>query len=352
VDLSDFDYELPPERVAQYPADRRDASRLMVLDRMGGGIEHRRFDELPRLLNPEDLLVLNDTRVLPAKLVGHKASGGRVEFLLVERQGARGVTERWHCMLKAARRLRPGTVIGLDRGVRAVILEPAGDYWLVRFEGRPGASLLEQLEAIGSMPLPPYIKRVPNRSAGDDDRERYQTVFARRPGAVAAPTAGLHFTDALLRRLEQAGVGVAFITLHVGPGTFLPVRSQRIEDHVMHEEAFEVPAATDAAVARTRERGGRVVAIGTTVVRVLESRATEQRRIRPGQGRCGLYIYPGFRFRIVDALLTNFHLPRSTLLMLVAAFGGREHVLAAYAAAIENGYRFYSYGDAMLVTAT
>jgi len=352
VELSDFDYELPPERVAQQPAERRDASRLMVLDRMGGGIEHRRFDELPGLLNPQDLLVLNDTRVLPAKLIGHKASGGRVELLLVERWGPEDETERWHCMLRAARRLRPGTVIELDREIRAVILEPAGEYWLVRFEGRPGEPLLEQLEAIGSMPLPPYIKRAPDRSGGVDDRRRYQTVFARRPGAVAAPTAGLHFTDALLGRLEQRGVGLAFITLHVGPGTFLPVRTQRVEDHVMHDEPFEVPATTADAVARTRERGGRVVAVGTTVVRVLEHQATEQRRIRSGQGRCDLYIYPGFRFRVVDTLLTNFHLPRSTLLMLVAAFAGRERVLSAYATAIDSGYRFYSYGDAMLVTAT
>jgi len=349
LELSDFDYDLPPERIAQQPTARRDTSRLMVLDRTGSAVEHCRFDQLPELLNPDDLLILNDTRVLPARLVGHKASGGRVEILLVERFGPEGDAEVWRCMLKAARRPRPGSTIDLGHGVRAVIVEQADEYGLVRLEGRPGQPLLAQLEVIGSMPLPPYVKRASDRRPRVDDRQRYQTIFARRPGAVAAPTAGLHFTDTLMQRLTRRGIDLAFLTLHVGPGTFLPVRSRRVEDHVMHEERFALPAATAAAVARARQSGGRVVAVGTTVVRVLEFQATRERGVRDGAGRCDLFIYPGFRFQVVDALLTNFHLPRSTLLMLVAAFAGRERVLSAYRTAIDSGYRFYSYGDAMLV---
>jgi S-adenosylmethionine:tRNA ribosyltransferase-isomerase len=345
--VADFDYDLPRELIAQRPAPHRDRSRLLVLDRRTGAVDHRRFDDLAGLLRPHDLLVVNDTRVLPARLVGRKETGGRVELLLIERleDGPRQAV--WRCLLKASRAPAPGQAFELGGGLRGEVLDREGDEWIVRVacvEDR----LDDRLEQIGRAPLPPYIRR--GRDGPDDeDRERYQTVYARRPGAIAAPTAGLHFTAALLGRLGAAGIERVSITLHVGLGTFRPVTVERVEDHVMHEEWMEVSASLVEAVDTTRRRGGRVVAVGTTVVRALEACASGRGLVSGHRGRCGLFIYPGFRFRVVDAMITNFHLPRSTLLMLVSAFAGWEHTLAAYREAVASRYRFYSYGDAMLI---
>ena len=320
----------------------------MQLDRTSGAIEHHHFRDLERLLRSGDLLVLNDTRVLAARLFGHKPSGGRVEVLLLEREGGTDDDQEWRCLIHASRRPAEGSQLTMPQGLTVRILERRDDWWRVRIEAG-GQDVARRLESAGQMPLPPYIHREPRDPHAATDRERYQTVFARRPGAVAAPTAGLHFTRELLQRLEAVGVELAWITLHVGLGTFQPVRVQRVEGHRMHEEAYEVRPDLVHAVRRARERKARVVAVGTTVVRALEHRARGDGQLRPGTGRCDLFIYPGFHFRVVDALITNFHLPRSTLLMLASAFAGREKILGAYREALERGYRFYSYGDAMLI---
>ena len=341
--LDEFDYELPRERIAQHPLPRRDDARLLVLDRASGRLDDSCVRELPRWLEAGDLLVFNDTRVVPARLLGRKASGGRVELLLVERVSPGEPV--WRCLLRASRKPASGARLELADDLWATVLGREADgLWLVAL-ATSSPSLDTALERAGRMPLPPYIERAP----AEDDRERYQTVFARRPGAVAAPTAGLHFTPELLGALAAAGVGAAWLTLHVGPGTFEPVRAEEVDDHVMHAEAFEIPEATAEAVRGARERGGRIVAVGTTVVRALEHAAEREGEVGAARGACRLFVRPGFRFRVVDALLTNFHLPRSTLLLLVAAFAGRERVLEAYAHAVREGYRFYSYGDAMLV---
>ena len=347
MNVADFDFELPQASIAQRPAPERDHSRLLVLDRGVGTVDHRHFAELPELLRRGDLLVLNDTRVLPARLVGRKPSGGRVELLLVERVGEPGDRELWRCLLHSSRKPRRSSTIALDQGIVATVLDREAEGWMIRLECATGP-LAERLERAGQAPLPPYIRR---NAAGPDaeDRERYQTIFAGEPGAIAAPTAGLHFTDRLFDRLRSNGVEHTTITLHVGPGTFWPVRAERVEDHRMHEERFDLPEPAARAVADARRRGGRVIAVGTTVVRTLESRAGDAGTVQSGSGRAGLFIYPGFRFRVVDAMITNFHLPRSTLLMLVSAFAGRELVLWTYRQAVEAGYRFYSYGDAMLI---
>lgn len=328
---SDFDYHLPPERIAQEAAPRGE-SRLLVLDRTGPD-RHARVRDLPRLLQPGDLLVLNDTRVIPARLYGQRGSGGKMEILLIERQGER----EWDALVKPGRRAQPGTVIGFDAGLSAAVLDKREDgHHLLRFS----EPVEPHLDRLGHIPLPPYI----HRPDTPEDRERYQTVYARHPGSVAAPTAGLHFNEELLREIEAAGVGIARVTLHVGIGTFKPVSAERIEEHRMESERYEISEETAAALRRAR----RVVAVGTTVVRTLESAARDG-EVQAGSGSTALFITPGFNFQVVDALLTNFHLPRSTLLMLVSAFAGRERVLAAYEEAIREGYRFYSYGDAMLV---
>ncbi len=347
MNVADFDFDLPAERIAQRPAARRDQSRMLVLDRGTGALRHRRFSDLLELLHPGDLLVLNDTRVLPARLVGHKPSGGRVELLLVEpvEPGAPG--GEWRCLLKASRKPAPGSSIEFGQGLTARVLERDPLGWRVQWVAAEGR-VEQRLEELGRPPLPPYIRRDAER-LDPSDRERYQTVFARRPGAVAAPTAGLHFTEELLRRLEAAGISQTYLTLHVGPGTFQPVTAEQVEDHRIHSEWFELPASAAAAIEAARRRSGRVIAVGTTVVRTLEARARGRGRVAAGSDRCSLFIYPGFRFRVIDALITNFHLPRSTLLMLVSAFAGRDRVLAAYRRAVEEGYRFYSYGDAMLI---
>ena len=346
--LSDFDYDLPAERIAQEPLPHRDASRLMRLDRRSGGVVHDRFDRFPDLLRPGDLVVLNDTRVLAARLSGRKATGGRVQLLLVEPLPDRGEPNVWRCLLDASRPPRVGSDLDFGQGLRARVLARGEEHWRIRFEA-DGGNVGRRLAGAGSMPLPPYIRREETGAQALDDRERYQTVFAEKPGAVAAPTAGLHFTETTLSRLRERDVAVTRLTLHVGPGTFLPVRTERLEEHRMHSERFELPEDVARAVERTRREQGRVVAVGTTVVRALESRAREDGRVEPGAGRCDLFILPGYRFRAVDVLLTNFHLPRSTLLMLVSAFAGRMQVLEAYRQAVAEAYRFYSYGDAMLV---
>jgi len=343
--VADFDYELPRHLIAQHPLPERDLSRLMVLHRASRRIEHRRFRDLPDYLQPGDLLVLNDTRVIPARLVGTRATGGRVELLLIRPHG-----DAWRAMVKCRGRLVPGEQLSLEGGALACrFLErlPGGEA-VVAFDLEPDA-LMAKLDQVGRAPLPPYIKRPKDHDPeAPADKERYQTVYARRPGAVAAPTAGLHFTERLLAALEAKGVERTTVTLHVGPGTFKPVRVERVEDHEMHAEWFEFPEAAARAIARARNRGGKIVAVGTTSTRVLEAAAREG-HLSPRAGWTDLFIYPGFEFRLTDALVTNFHLPRSTLLMLVSAFAGREFILEAYEEAKRLGYRFYSYGDAMLI---
>jgi S-adenosylmethionine:tRNA ribosyltransferase-isomerase len=353
---ADFDYPLPPELIAQAPAPTRDGSRLLVLHRTDSRTEHRQFCELPDYLRAGDVLVLNNSRVLRARLRGHKPStGGQVELLLVEEVAP----NEWWTLLRPGKRVRVGTEIqlrtngGVASLVRAVVLEKNDEgHCRVRFTGTP--NLLDELETHGEIPLPPYIER----AAGAEDHTRYQTVFAQPAGSVAAPTAGLHFTPALLDELRARGVQIHFITLHVGLGTFLPVKADNLADHVMHEERFELPADTADAINAAKREGRRVIAVGTTTVRVLESAAalsTFNFQLSALQSRTRIFIHPPYEFRLVDALLTNFHLPQSTLLMLVSAFAapgelrGRELMLATYAEAVRERYRFFSYGDAMLL---
>jgi S-adenosylmethionine:tRNA ribosyltransferase-isomerase len=334
---ADFSYPLPRELIAQHPLPERAASRLLALDGGSGALRDLRFADFPSLLQPGDLLVVNDTRVLPARLLGRKASGGACELLLERILDTRRILAQ----ARASKGLRPGTSIALPGGATAEVIARRGELHELALD----RDALAYFEAHGNMPLPPYL----GREAEAADRERYQTVFADEPGAVAAPTAGLHFDRATLQALERAGVGIARLTLHVGAGTFQPLRSDDIAAHRMHAERYCVPAATVAAIEAARQHGGRVVAVGTTVVRALESAAAAGELAATG-GETDIFIVPGHRFRVVDALLTNFHLPESTLLMLVAAFAGRERVLAAYHHAIAGRYRFFSYGDAMFVT--
>jgi S-adenosylmethionine:tRNA ribosyltransferase-isomerase len=341
MQLSDFDYDLPERLIAQEPVSPRDASRLLVLPPVGPP-EHRRFTDLEALLAPGDLLVFNDTKVIPARLVGRKATGGKIELLLCEPLEA-GLGARWRAMGQASKPIRVGTVVELE-GLSARVEAVEGEGFYVVLLDREGEALEAALARAGRVPLPPYIRREP----GPQDRERYQTIWARAPGSAAAPTAGLHFTERLLAQLDARGVRRTSVTLHVGPGTFLPVRGESLEGHRMHPERYDVPPAAAAAVAACRARGGRVVAVGTTTVRTLES-AFDGEGIAAGPGRTSLFIRAGHPFRTVDALVTNFHLPRSTLLVLVCAFGGTGRVLAAYREAVEREYRFFSYGDAMFL---
>lgn len=333
-----FDFELPKALIASHPAEPRDAARLLVIGRM---IEDRGILDLPRLLRPGDLLVSNDTRVIPARLVGHRGAA-RIEITLHRDLGGGS----WRAFAKGAKRLKPGDrlLFAADFSAEIAAKHEEGDLTL-RFSCA-GAELRAALERHGSMPLPPYIKR---EGAEARDREDYQTIFARREGAVAAPTAGLHFTERLLASLDQAGIGRVTITLHVGAGTFLPVKVEDTRDHRMHSETGFIDAATAQRINEARARGGRIVAVGTTSLRLLESAADELGRVQPFAGDTALFITPGYRFRAVDLLLTNFHLPRSTLFMLVAAFAGLERMKAAYAHAIRERYRFFSYGDATLL---
>ena len=330
---ADFFYALPPELIAQRPLAERAASRLLCLPATGD-LEDRQFRELPALLRPHDLLVLNDTRVIPARVFGVKPTGGRVEILLERILSEREILAHVH----ASKALRSDAPILLAAGVEARFVRREDDLFVLELSQEPLSFFLQH----GQMPLPPYIERTPDA----DDAERYQTIFARAPGAVAAPTASLHFDAATLQRCREVGVNVAHVTLHVGAGTFQPVRADNLEDHRMHAEYVDVSAAVCDAVANARANGGRVIAVGTTVIRSLES-AAQSGVLQPFAGDTRLFITPGFHFRVVDALLTNFHLPESTLLMLVSAFAGYERVMAAYAHAVRERYRFFSYGDAM-----
>lgn len=339
--VSDFDYHLPPKLIAQHPPPARGQSRLLVIPRDGGPLQHRRFADLPEYLCCGDCLVLNDTRVLPARLVGRRASGGQVELLLLRPVGE-GL---WEALCRPARRLRVGERIEFGPDLTAQVMV-AGEEGLRTVRLEHEGELLPVLERVGQMPLPPYIRREHPEA---EDRSRYQTVYASTPGAVAAPTAGLHFTEELLQRIVASGVSITRLTLHVGLGTFRPITVERLEEHVMHAEWYRVPAEAAETINAVRAAGGRIVAVGTTVVRTLESVVDETGLVRAGEGSTNLFITPGFRFRAVDALLTNFHLSRSTLLVLVSAFAGRERILSAYQEAVARGYRFYSYGDATLL---
>lgn len=354
---ADFDFELPPGLIAQHPAPRRDASRLLVLHRNDGRIEHRRFPDLLEFFRAGDVLVLNNSRVIPARLHGENArTGGRFEFLLLEENAVND----WWVMLRPGKRARVGTQIifcgadGKPVEVRAEITATNDEgHRRLRFSGTP--DIRRELDRLGEMPLPPYITRA---NAGDlrEDRERYQTVFAEADGSVAAPTAGLHFTPELLEKIRARGVQICFITLHVGPGTFLPVKAENLDGHKMHEERFEIGEAAARAVNDAKNSGRRVIAVGTTTIRALETMAARTGgKVQKTIENTGIFIHPPFSFQVADVLLTNFHLPRSTLLMLVSAFAtpgeirGREMILSAYAGAVRERYRFFSYGDAMLI---
>lgn len=335
---SDFDYILPAGLIAQRPLPQRSSSRLLCLSAMDSVFQDRIFSELPALLRPGDLLVFNNTRVFPARLFGHKLTGGRVEILVERLLGDREALAH----VRGGKSLKPGAMLSLPGNIRVVVEGRQGEFFRLAFDCK--GSLLVYLETAGRMPLPPYIER----EAEVGDNERYQTVYAEKTGAVAAPTAGLHFDEPLLRTLDETGVEKAFVTLHVGAGTFQPVRAESIEEHIMHAEQVEVPVDVCERVAATRARGGRVIAVGTTVVRSLEA-ASDENGLRPFNGETNLFITPGYRFRCVDIVISNFHLPRSSLLMLMCAFGGYETIMRAYRHAVQERYRFFSYGDAMWV---
>ncbi len=339
MNVSDFHFDLPDELIARYPLSSRTASRLFCLDGLSGDIQHRHFSDLPELIKPGDLLVFNNTKVIPARLFGKKETGGAVEILVERITGEQQMLAH----VRASKALKPGQKVVLEDGTALVMTGRADTLFDLQCEG--SEPILELLDRLGHMPLPPYIDRA-DESA---DRERYQTVYAKEAGAVAAPTAGLHFDEALLAQLDDMGVHTTFVTLHVGAGTFQPVRVDKLEDHVMHHELVHVHQDTVDAVARTRARGGRVIAVGTTSVRSLES-ASRQGVLRAFTGDTDIFIYPGYQFQAVDALITNFHLPESTLIMLVSAFAGYQHVMDAYKTAVQERYRFFSYGDAMFIT--
>ena len=339
---SDFSYDLPPELIAQTPIEKRDSSRLMTLDRRTGETGHRHFYDLPSLLRPGDCLIMNNSRVLPARLLGQRLpGGGACEVLLLTDKGE----NVWECLVRPGRKLRTGARMAFGEGeilTAEVVGEEAEGNRLIRFDYE--GIFLEVLERLGKMPLPPYIKEELQ------DRERYQTVYSKVLGSAAAPTAGLHFTPELLEEIEAQGVNLGYVTLHVGLGTFRPVKEGTIEDHPMHSEFCTVPAETAELINRTKANGGRCVCVGTTSCRTLESWAREDGYMEPRSGWTNIYIYPGYRFKVMDALVTNFHLPESTLIMLVSAFAGREATLNAYREAVEARYRFFSFGDAMFIS--
>ena len=337
---SDFYFDLPEELIAQTPLERRDASRLLCLDKTSGAMEHRVFSELPELLRPGDCLVMNDSRVLPARLLGARETGGAAELLLLRDLGA----GKWECLVRPGKKLRPGAKVHFGEGeLEAEILETTeGGNRIVQF--RFQGIFLEVLERLGKMPLPPYIK------TELEDGERYQTVYSKELGSAAAPTAGLHFTKELLGKIAHLGVRECFVTLHVGLGTFRPVKAEDIEEHEMHSEFCIMPEDTARIITETKRNGGRVVCVGTTSCRTVESFANEDGTMDAKSGWTNIFIYPGYRFKCLDALITNFHLPESTLIMLVSALAGREHVLAAYKEAVARRYRFFSFGDAMFIS--
>jgi len=347
--LQDYLYDLPDHLIAQTPVDRREGSKLLVVDRRLGSLSHCRFDEIRRFLHSGDLLAVNDTRVVAARLYGTKETGGAVELLVLDpyKDPDRGRDEGYECLLKSAKRPRRESLIALPNGFYAKVLSaPRDGKAVVRFliEG----PLLDVLDKIGHVPLPPYIHRN-GRKPPIDDRKTYQTVYAAKPGAVAAPTAGLHFSAELLQELQNRGVEIVKVTLHVGYGTFAPLRSKDIREHRMHPEYAEISAAAAQAVERAKNENRRIIAVGTTVARILEWAAAELGKITSFSGLCNHYIYPGYRFRVIDGMVTNFHLPGSSLILLVAALAGRQTILNAYRQAIGRGYRFYSYGDATLI---
>ncbi|OGQ54763.1 MAG: tRNA preQ1(34) S-adenosylmethionine ribosyltransferase-isomerase QueA [Deltaproteobacteria bacterium RIFCSPLOWO2_02_FULL_53_8] len=338
MNITDFDYDLPEELIAQHPLEDRAGSRLMTLDRASGAVRHLTFSAITGLLKPGDVLVLNDTKVVPARLFAKKATGGKVEMLLVREERV-GV---WECMLKNSKGLKLGMRLFFDTGGAACITGESGGLWQCRFEG---VDPWELMERTGSVPLPPYIRREPSEA----DRGRYQTVFAGPKGAVAAPTAGLHFTETLLDNIRAMGVEVLRLTLHTGPGTFLPVRVDDITAHRMHKEHYSISRPVFDAVIRAKAGGRRVIAVGTTTTRALEAAVLNGFDSPALEGSTDIFIYPGFVFKVIDGLLTNFHLPSSTLLMLVCAFAGHKNVMAAYKEAVDKRYRFFSYGDAMFI---
>ena len=338
---NDFYYDLPQELIAQTPIEKRDTSRLMTLDRATGEVGHHRFYELPDFLRPGDCLILNDSRVLPARLLGQRLpGGGACEVLLLTDKG----DKTWECLVRPGRKMRTGAKLSFGNGelTAEVVGEVEGGNRLVRFDYE--GIFLEVLEHLGKMPLPPYIKEELQ------DKERYQTVYSKVLGSAAAPTAGLHFTPELLEKIEAKGVGVGYVTLHVGLGTFRPVKEEEIADHEMHSEFCTISQETADLINKTKANGGRVICVGTTSCRTLESWAAEDGHMEPKSGWTNIYIYPGYRFKVMDGLVTNFHLPESTLIMLVSAFAGRERVLAAYEEAVRERYRFFSFGDAMFIS--
>ena len=337
---SDFDFQLPEELIAQTPLERRDASRLLTLDRESGAVGHHHFYDLPRFLRPGDCLVLNDSRVLPARLIGHRPTGGACEVLLLVDKGG----DLWECLVRPGRKLKPGSQVIFGNGqLTATVEEELNDgKRAVRFHYQ--GIFLEILEQLGRMPLPPYIK------AELQDQERYQTVYSKVVGSAAAPTAGLHFTPELLEQVREMGVKVCYVTLHVGLGTFRPVKAEEITDHEMHSEFCQISQETADIINETKRNGGRVICVGTTSCRTVESFAAEDGTMSERSGWTSIFIYPGYKFKVLDALITNFHLPQSTLIMLVSALAGREHVLAAYEEAVREKYRFFSFGDAMFIS--
>jgi S-adenosylmethionine:tRNA ribosyltransferase-isomerase len=341
--ISDFDYHLPEEQIAQHPADKRDASRLLVVDRKTGELEHRHFYDILEYLNPGDCLVMNNSKVIPARLFGVKEiTGAKVEFLLTKRIE----DDLWEAMVRPGKKLHVGDRVsfGEDGDLSAEIIEHReGGTRTVRFEHE--GDFHELLLRIGKIPLPPYIER----ESGDEDRERYQTVYCKEEGSVAAPTAGLHFTEELIEKALQKGVKIAYVTLHVGIGTFRPVKCENIEDHKMHFEEYLIDEASAAIINEAKKAGGRIISVGTTSTRTVESAASEDGTVVPGCGSTDIFIYPGYHFKVIDSLITNFHLPKSTLLMLISTLYNREAILEAYREAVAQKYRFFSYGDAMLI---
>jgi S-adenosylmethionine:tRNA ribosyltransferase-isomerase len=341
MNVADFDYELPEELIAQKPCDRRDGSRLLVVDRKTGTIKHEHFYDIEKYLRPDDCLVLNDSKVIPARLFGTKdITGAKIEFLLTKRIDG----DIWETMVRPGKRLKPGDKVIFEDDFTAEILENGEDGTrIVRFDYE--GIFMQRLEQIGAMPLPPYIER----AAQTEDKERYQTVYAHEEGSVAAPTAGLHFTNELLEKIRAKGTRLAYVTLHVGIGTFRPVKADRVEDHKMHFEEYEISRQAADTINDTKKAGGRIISVGTTSTRTCESAADENGFVKAGSGSTDIFIYPGYEFKVIDSLITNFHLPKSTLMMLISALYDREKILKIYEEAVRERYRFFSYGDAMFI---
>lgn len=351
--LSDYDYELSEEYIAQKPVSCRDSSRLFVLDKNTGKISHHKFFEILDFITAKDIIVINNTKVIPGRLFGEKETGGKAEVLLLDFAG--GIREQnktgsfvCECLVKASKTPKKGSSIFFGANLKAKVVNEVKD-GICMLEFLSSESFEDVLYQIGHMPLPPYIRRDKDGNRLSDDKISYQTVYASTKGAVAAPTAGLHFTKDLLDKMKSKGIKTAEITLHVGYGTFLPVRVTDIREHKMHSERFDISYDAAESINKVKENGGKVIAVGTTCIRTLEYFCDNNGRVMPGSGQCDLFIYPGYNFKTVDSVITNFHLPRSTLLMLVSAFAGREKILAAYKEAVQKGYRFYSYGDAMFI---